>query len=57
MLRRSLDKIDVTALLADLDDGASLEPTLRDALVQGAVDEAREQIRDELPGPLQGLLG
>lgn len=57
VLRRSLDKIDVNALLADLDDGASLEPTLRDALVQGAVDEAREQIRDELPGPLQGLLG
>ena len=56
MLRRSLDKIDVNTILAGLDDPESLEPTLRDALVQGALDEARAQIKDALPGPLQGLL-
>jgi hypothetical protein len=57
VLRRSLDKIDVNTVLAGLDDPGSLEPTLRDALVQGALDEAKQQIKDALPGPLQGILG
>jgi hypothetical protein len=56
VLRWSLDRIDVNAVLADLDDGASLESTLRDALVQGAIDEVKARIRDALPGPLRGLL-
>jgi hypothetical protein len=57
VLRRSLDQIDVNTVLADLDDGESLEPTLRDALVQGAIEEAKEQIEDSLPRPLQDLFG
>jgi hypothetical protein len=56
VLRRSLEKIDVNTVLAGLDDPASLEPTLRDALKQGALDEAKRQLKDALPGPLQGLI-
>ncbi len=52
VLRRSLKRIDVNTVFADLDDGESLEPILRDALVQGAIDEAKAQIKDALPGPL-----
>ena len=57
VLRHSLDNIDVNTVLADLDDRKSLESTLRDALIQGAIDAAKESINDALPGPLQGLLG
>lgn len=57
VLRRSLDKVEVHSILAGLGDPESLEPTLRDALVQGAIDEAKQQLKDALPGPLQGLLG
>lgn len=57
VLRWAVDQIDVGAVLADLDDPDALEATLRDALVQGAVDEVRERIEEGLPGPLQGLLG
>jgi hypothetical protein len=57
VLRRSLDKIDVNTIVAGLDDPDSLESTLRDALVQGATDEARARLKDALPGPLQGFLG
>jgi hypothetical protein len=57
VLRWSLDKIDVNTVLADLDDRKSLETTLRDALVQGAIDEVTGRIKDALPGPLRGLLG
>lgn len=56
VLRRSLDNIDVNTVLADLDDRRSLEATLRDALIQGAIDAVRASIDDALPGPLQGLL-
>lgn len=51
VLRWSLDKIDMNRVFADLDQGRPLESTLRDALVQGAIDEAK----DALPGPLRGL--
>jgi hypothetical protein len=57
VLRRSLDKIDVNDVLADLDDPKALETTLRDALVKGAIDEVRQRIKDALPSPLRGLLG
>ena len=57
VLRWSLDKIDVNTILAGLDDRKSLESTLRDALLQGAIDETKGPIKDALPGPLQGLLG
>jgi hypothetical protein len=56
VLRRSVDKIDVNDVLANLNDRASLESTLRDALVSGAVDEVKAQIREALPGPLRGLV-
>ena len=56
MLRHSLDNIDVNTVLADLDDRKSLESTLRDSLIKGATDAAKESINDALPGPLQGLL-
>jgi hypothetical protein len=57
VLRRALDKLDMNTILANLDDRQALESTLRDALVQAALDEVRERIKDALPGPLQGLLG
>ena len=57
VLRSSLDNIDVNAILAGLDDRKSLESMLRDALVQGAIDELKRSIKDGLPGPLRGLLG
>ncbi len=56
VLHRALDEIDVDTILEGLDDPDSLEPALRDALVQGAIDEARGPIEDALPGPLRGLL-
>lgn len=56
VLRRSLDNIDVNTVLADLDDRRSLESTLRDAVIQGAIDAVKASIGDALPGPLQGLL-
>ena len=56
VLRWSLDRIDVNDVLADIDDGRSLETALRDALVQGAIEEVKERIRDALPAPLRGLL-
>jgi hypothetical protein len=57
VLRRALDKLDMNKILANLDDRQALESTLRDALVQAALDEVRERIKDAVPGPLQGLLG
>ena len=57
VLRSSLDNIDVNAILAGLDDRKSLESMLRDALVQGAIEELKRTIKDGLPDPLQGLLG
>lgn len=56
-LRWAVDQIDVEAVLANLDDPDALQKILRDALVQGAIDDVREQIKDKLPGPLQGLVG
>jgi hypothetical protein len=56
VLRRSVDRIDVTTVLANLDDRTTLEKTLRDAIVRGALDEAKAQIAEALPGPLRGLL-
>ncbi len=57
VLRRAIDKLDMNTILANLDDRQALESTLRDAIVQAALDEVRERIKDALPGPLQGLLG
>lgn len=57
LLRSSLDRLDVNTVLDNLGDRASLESTLRDALLQGAIDEAKGRLRQALPGPLQGLLG
>lgn len=56
-LRWAVDQIDVEAVLANLDDPDALQQILRDALVQGAIDDVRERIKDKLPGPLQGLVG
>jgi hypothetical protein len=56
VLRQSLERLDVDDVLANLDDESSLESTLRDALVRGALDEAKARIRDALPAPLRGLL-
>lgn len=56
VLRRSLDRIDVNTVLANLNDRRSLESTLRDALVQGAIDEVKAKIKGALPGPLQTIL-
>jgi hypothetical protein len=56
VLRRSLERVDVGDVLANLDDGRTLEATLRDALVRGALAEAGARIRDALPAPLRGLL-
>ncbi len=57
LLRSSLDRLDVNTVLDNLGDRASLESTLRDALLQGAIDEAKSRLGQVLPGPLQGLLG
>jgi hypothetical protein len=56
VLRRSIDRLDVDDVFANLDDQASLESTLRDAIVRGALDEAKARIREALPAPLRGLL-
>lgn len=56
VLHLALDKIEVNAVLEDLDSGKSLEPTLRDALVQAAIAEVKGRIGAAVPGPLQGLL-
>jgi hypothetical protein len=57
LLRRSIEKTDVNAVLADLDDRKALEATLRDALFKAAIEEAKARIGNSLPGPLQGLIG
>ena len=57
VLRRSLAKVDVDAVLAELENGGSIESIIRDAVVQGARDAVRDAIQNVLPGPLQGLLG
>jgi hypothetical protein len=44
VLRSSLDNIDVNAILAGLDDRKSIESMLRDALVQGAIDEVKRSL-------------
>lgn len=56
-LRWAVDQIDVNEVLANLEDSVALEKILRDALVQGAIDDVRARIKDKLPGPLQGLVG
>ena len=53
VLRRAVDRLDVAALLDDLDDPDALQAALRRAIV-GA---ARAQIVSGLPEPLRGLLG
>jgi hypothetical protein len=57
VLRHSLDNVDMATVLAGLDDRQSLEATLREAVIRGAIDAVRESIADALPGPLRGLLG
>jgi hypothetical protein len=57
LLRRSIEKTDVDAVLADLDDGKALESTLREALFSAAIEEARTRIGNSLPDPLRGLIG
>ena len=53
LLHLGLDTIDVNNVLAELDNGKSLDVILRQALIQGAIAKAK----GTLPGPLQGLLG
>jgi len=50
VLRRSLAKIDVDALLAGLNDPGRLEPALRDAVVQGAREEIKSRVAGDLGG-------
>jgi hypothetical protein len=57
VLRRAVDKIDMNTVLANLDDRQTLESTLREALVQAAIDEVKAKIKDALPGPFGGLFG
>ena len=57
LLRRSIEKVDVNAVLADFDDRKALESTLRDALFKAAIEEAKARITGALPGSLQGLIG
>ncbi|HWI21375.1 MAG TPA: hypothetical protein VNT22_02045 [Baekduia sp.] len=56
VLRRSIDEIDVQTLLRDLQSADALESQLRDAIRAGAMEEARAQLLDKLPGPLQDIL-
>lgn len=48
VLTRAADKIDYEALLTDLQDPDRLESQLRDAIEQGAIDEARARITEQL---------
>ena len=57
LLRRSIEKVDVNAVLADFDDRKALESTLRDALFKAAIEEAKAWIAGALPDSLQGLIG
>lgn len=57
LLRRSIEKVDVNAVLADLDDRKALESTLRDVLFKAAIEEAKARIGNALPSSLQGLIG
>lgn len=57
VLHRSVDNLDVKAVLTNLDDRQSLESTLRRAIVRGATDEVKAKIKDALPGPFGGILG
>jgi len=57
LLRRSIEKVDVNAVLADFDDRKALESTLRDALFKAAIEEAKARIAGALPDSLQGLIG
>ena len=57
LLRRSIEKTDVNAVLADLDDSKALEATLREALFKAAIEEAKARIAGQLPSSLQGLFG
>ena len=52
VLRRAVDRLDVTAILDNLDDPASLEPLLRDAILEAA----REEIVAGLPEPIRSLI-
>ncbi len=57
MLRWSLDRIDVNAILAGLDEGRSIESILRDEIISGVIEDARAWLKDVLPGRLGGLFG
>lgn len=55
VLRRAAENVDYGKLLTELDDPDDLEPLLRDAIRQGAIDEARVRLRDKLAGGLGDL--
>jgi hypothetical protein len=57
VLRRALRRVDVEALLRDLDDPVALQSRLRDAIRDAALAEARARLVQRIPGPIRRLFG
>jgi hypothetical protein len=56
VVERALARVDVLAVLRDLDDPDALEGALTDAVRDAALVEARTRLLAKIPGPLRGLL-
>ena len=56
VLERALARVDVVAVLRDLDDPDALEAALTEAIRVAALAEARERLIAKIPGPLRGLV-
>lgn len=56
VLERAIGNVDLGTLL-NLDDPDQLEPTLRKAVMDAAVAEARSRLLAQVPDSLRGLLG
>lgn len=57
VLKRSVLKIDMEAVLRNIDDPKRLEAPIRDAVVKGVEEEARKRLGGQVPGPLRDILG
>lgn len=56
VLQRALARVDLVAVLRDLDDPDALEGALTVAIRNAALAEARERLVAKVPGPLRGLI-
>lgn len=57
VLERAIAGLDFEALLGQLTDPDSLEPTLRAAIRDAAIAEAKAKLLEQVPDSLRGLLG